>query len=112
MKVYSKLEQQAINRAARLVVNQSRYQVWWENYDNGDGMYEYADRMTDEATEEFLQGRPIISDDNMFELATDIGLGSLFGCNDSWVDQVADYIQKHQEDCQGLWQHLCDNAIG
>lgn len=92
------------------VVNQARYEVKLGLFDDiWDDMYTFADTMTDEDTFKFLKGKPILARDNLLELVATMGVTTLYD-GDGWVDDVAEYIIKHADDCMDLWNHMAEGA--
>lgn len=70
-----------------------------------DQLHFAADTMTPEQVQSLLDGKAILSTENMLELADKLGLEGMMN-DDFYVEPVVEYIMQHQADCEQLWARV------
>jgi len=54
---------------------------------------------------DIVRGAELLSDASLLQLAAEITLHKLFSFN-SWIEEVRDYMIKHQDQCVPLWNYM------
>lgn len=104
------IRNQALIDFRELVINQARYTSADPTSEISDLMYEWADvNLSDEETEKYLKGKPILDDANMLGYLDTISLKELYRL-DTNVDHAVDYIHQHEASCAELWGFIEANA--
>lgn len=104
----NKVLQEVISKALAYIINQVRFvhptTFKGFKYDE-EAMERGAEDVTDGDVAAMLQGTAIVSNRAVLRLINEMTVEALYD-EDAWVDNVADHIIRHRNDCRAVWSKI------